>query len=97
MESAQNADHAIAEIIQNIDFSKSRYVTSTEAVLIAHHMKLWDWMETWPFVNATEEYAQETRCSRLMVNVNHAEIVNSLTSKLNNATDPIARLDQPFK
>ena len=54
-------------------------------------------METWPFVNATEEYAQETRCSRLMVNVNHAEIVNSLTSKLNNATDPIARLDQPFK
>jgi hypothetical protein len=56
--SAQSADHAIAEITQNIHFIKNRNVTSTEAVLIAHHMKLWDLMEIWPLNNAIEEYAQ---------------------------------------
>ena len=97
MESAQNADHAIVEEIQIIQMYKTRNATSTEAVLIAHHLKLSDLMETLPRDNATEEYAQETRCSKLMENVNHAEIVNSLTSKLNNAIDLRARLDQPSK
>ena len=97
MESAQNADHAIVEEIQIIQMYKTRNATSTEAVLIARHLKLSDLMETLPRDNATEEYAQETRCSKLMENVNHAEIVNSLTSKLNNAIDLRARLDQPFK
>jgi hypothetical protein len=92
-----NADHAIVEETQSMLASKTRNVTSTEAVLTAHRMKLFDWMETFPANNATEEYAQRTRCFRLMENANHAELAKSLTHNLDNATDPIVWLDQHFK
>ena len=43
-------------------------------------------------------YVDQTLSQMIQVQVaHHAVLVNSLTNKLENATDPHARLDQPFK
>jgi hypothetical protein len=43
-------------------------------------------------------YVEQTQSQMILVQAaHHAVLVNSLTNKLENATDPHARLDQPFK
>jgi hypothetical protein len=61
MENVQNADHAIVHQTQSMDVFKTRNVTQTVDVMIAHHMKLLDLLDFLPSTNVTEESARPTK------------------------------------
>jgi hypothetical protein len=97
MENVLNADHAIVVQIQSTEMFKTRNVTWTVAVLIAHHMKLLDLRDFLNSSNVTEESAQLTKFLISMVSVSHAEPVKLSILKPDNVSDQTAQVDKLLK